>query len=52
MIVLSVPSFFTEIEKRALLNAAEISGVKNARLVTETVATGLDYGSFKKSEFQ
>lgn len=26
--------------------------MKNVRLITETVATGLDYGSFKKSEFQ
>lgn len=50
LIVFSVPSYFTEIEKKALLNAAQISGIKNAKLVTEAVAIGMDYGSFKKSE--
>jgi molecular chaperone DnaK (HSP70) len=49
LIVFSVPSFFTEIEKKAFLNAAEISGLKNVKLVTEAVAIGMDYGSCKKS---
>jgi molecular chaperone DnaK (HSP70) len=48
--VFAVPCFYTEIEKRAFLNAAFICGMRDVRLVTETVAMGLDYGSYKKSE--
>jgi molecular chaperone DnaK (HSP70) len=44
-----VPSYFTEIEKKSLLNAAEISGAKNLKLITDTVAIALDYGIEKKS---
>lgn len=34
LIMFSVPSFYTQIQKTALLNAAEISGLKNSKLVT------------------
>lgn len=34
MIMISVPSYFTEIEKKAYLNAAEIAGLKNVKLVS------------------
>lgn len=50
MIVISVPSYFTQAEKKAVLAAAEIADLKNVRLVSEAVATGLDYGGFKKNE--
>lgn len=50
LIVFSVPSYFTEIEKKALLNATEISGLRNVKLVTEAVAIGMDYGNCKKSD--
>jgi molecular chaperone DnaK (HSP70) len=49
LIVFSVPSFFTEIEKKALLNAASISGYKNVKINSDAVSIGLDYGSYKKS---
>jgi molecular chaperone DnaK (HSP70) len=49
LIVFSVPSFFTEMEKKALLNAASISGYKNVKINSDTVSLGLDYGSYKKS---
>ena len=49
-IVIAVPSYFTEIEKKSLLNAAQISGCKNVKLITDTVAIALDYGAEKKSE--
>jgi heat shock protein 4 len=48
--VFAVPSFFTEIEKRAFLNAAHICGIRDVGLVSETVALGLDYGGYKKTE--
>lgn len=49
LVMLSVPSCLTQMERRALLNAADISGLKNVKLVNESVAIGMDYGSFKKS---
>lgn len=50
MIVFSVPSCLTQSEKKSILSAAEISGMKNVRLATEAVCIGLDYGSYKKSD--
>jgi molecular chaperone DnaK (HSP70) len=35
-------------ERKAFMNAVEISGIKNYKLISEGVAIGLDYGSFKK----
>lgn len=34
LIVFSVPSYFTEVEKKAYLNASEIAGLKNVKLVS------------------
>lgn len=48
--MISVPSCLTQMERKAILNAAEISGMKNVKLVSEAIAIGLDYGSFKKTE--
>jgi heat shock protein 4 len=50
LIVFSVPSFYTQIEKIAFLNAAAICGLKNVKLISETAAIGLDFRSFKKPE--
>ncbi|XP_066997592.2 heat shock 70 kDa protein 4L [Anabrus simplex] len=46
--VISVPSFFTNIERKALLDAATIAGLNVLRLMNETTATALAYGIYKQ----
>lgn len=45
--VLSVPAFFTEPERHAMLAAAQIAGLNCLRLLNETTATALSYGIYK-----
>ena len=49
--VISVPVFFTDPQRRAVLDAAQIAGLNVMRLLHETTATALAYGIFKTSEF-
>ncbi|GBF90729.1 heat shock protein 70 kDa-like [Raphidocelis subcapitata] len=44
---LSVPVFYTEPERRAMLAATQIAGLNCLRLVNETTATALAYGIYK-----
>eukprot|EP00879_Flechtneria_rotunda_P002596 GHRR01002797.1.p1 GENE.GHRR01002797.1~~GHRR01002797.1.p1 ORF type:complete len:847 (+),score=384.28 GHRR01002797.1:127-2667(+) len=44
---ISVPTFYTEAERYAMLTAASIAGLNCLRLVNETTATALAYGIFK-----
>ncbi|KAI5289793.1 adenyl-nucleotide exchange factor sse1, partial [Ascosphaera aggregata] len=46
-IVLSVPAWFTDSQRRALLDAAEIAGLKPLRLMNDTTAIALGYGITK-----
>ena len=46
-VVLSVPIWFTDLQRRALLNAAEIANLNPLRLLNETTATALSYGITK-----
>uniref|UniRef100_U5EM97 Putative heat shock 70 kDa protein 4 n=1 Tax=Corethrella appendiculata TaxID=1370023 RepID=U5EM97_9DIPT len=46
--VISVPSYFTNAERKALLDAASISGLHCLRLMNETTATALSYGFYKQ----
>lgn len=46
--VISVPSYFTNAERQALLDAANISGLNVLRLINETTATALSYGFYKQ----
>ncbi|CAL8104143.1 unnamed protein product [Orchesella dallaii] len=46
--VISVPSYFTEAERRALLDAAQIAGLNPLRLFNETAAAALNYGIYKQ----
>ncbi|KAL2046561.1 hypothetical protein ABVK25_011746 [Lepraria finkii] len=43
-IVISVPAWFTDVQRRALMDAAEIAGLKLLRLINDTTATALGYG--------
>ncbi|KAG2501566.1 hypothetical protein HYH03_000072 [Edaphochlamys debaryana] len=44
---ISVPTYFTEAERYAMLNSAAIAGVNCLRLINETTATALAYGIYK-----
>lgn len=46
--VISVPSYFTQTERQALLDAARIAGLNVLRLFNETAATALCYGIYKQ----
>ncbi|XP_058458346.1 heat shock 70 kDa protein 4 isoform X1 [Malaya genurostris] len=46
--VITVPSFFTNAERQALLDAAGISGLNVLRMMSETTATALSYGFYKQ----
>ena len=43
-IVISVPPWFTDVQRRSLMDAAEISGLKLLRLINDTTATALGWG--------
>ncbi|CAL1673105.1 unnamed protein product [Lasius platythorax] len=46
--VISVPSYYTQAERQALLDAAKIAGLNVLRLFNETTATALCYGIYKQ----
>ncbi|KAL2206611.1 heat shock protein 70 [Sarocladium strictum] len=46
-IVMSVPAWFTDVQRRALLDAAEIAGLKTLRLINDTTAAALGWGITK-----
>lgn len=46
-IVLSVPAWFTDIQRRAIIDAAEVAGLKLLRLMNDTTAAALGYGITK-----
>ena len=48
--VISVPSYATNAERQAYLDAAEIAGIKCIRLINESTATALTYGFFRKAD--
>lgn len=45
--VIGVPCFFTDMERRAMLEAAQIAGWNCLRLLNETTAVALCYGFYK-----
>ncbi|GAM25786.1 hypothetical protein SAMD00019534_089610 [Acytostelium subglobosum LB1] len=47
-VVISVPGYWTEYQRRALLNAGQIAGLNITRLMNETTATALSYGIYKE----
>ncbi|XP_014665007.1 PREDICTED: 97 kDa heat shock protein-like [Priapulus caudatus] len=46
--VISVPSFFTDAERRAMLDSSRIAGLNCLKLMNETTATALAYGIYKQ----
>lgn len=49
-VVISVPSYYLESERRALLDAAAVAEVSCVRLMNETTASALTYGLFRQKE--
>lgn len=45
--VISVPSFFTDAERRSVLDAAQIVGLNCLRLMNDMTAVALNYGIYK-----
>ncbi|KAL2865343.1 Hsp70 chaperone Hsp88 [Aspergillus lucknowensis] len=46
-VTISVPAWFTDVQRRAMLDAAEIAGLNVLRLINDTTATALGYGITK-----
>ncbi|CAM9330362.1 unnamed protein product [Lampetra planeri] len=46
--VISVPSYFTDAERRSIMDAAQIAGLNCLRLMNETTAVTLAYGIYKQ----
>ncbi|XP_076835688.1 heat shock 70 kDa protein 4a [Brachyhypopomus gauderio] len=46
--VISVPSFFTDAERRSVMDAAQIAGLNCLRLMNDTSAVALAYGIYKQ----
>ncbi|KAF9097440.1 adenyl-nucleotide exchange factor sse1 [Mortierella sp. AD031] len=45
--VIAVPSWFTDVQRRAVLDASEIAGLNVLRLINDSTATALGYGITK-----
>jgi heat shock protein 4 len=50
-VVLSAPAYYTEQERKSLLDAAKIAGLNVMKLMNETTAIALSYGIFRRTEF-
>ena len=48
--VISIPSYASNVERQALLDAAEIAGIKCLRIINESTAIVLNYGFFRKKD--
>ncbi|XP_060789042.1 heat shock 70 kDa protein 4L isoform X1 [Neoarius graeffei] len=46
--VISVPSFFTDAERRSMIDASQIAGLNCLRLINDTTAVALAYGIYKQ----
>lgn len=50
-LVISVPGYYTDVERKAMLDAAKIAEVNVLKLMNETSAIALGYGIFRRTEF-
>ncbi|ODN03799.1 Hypoxia up-regulated protein 1 [Orchesella cincta] len=49
--VITVPPFFNQAERRSVLNAAELAGLKVLQLMNTNTAAALNYGIFRRKDF-
>uniref|UniRef100_A0A4W5RHR2 Hypoxia up-regulated protein 1 n=1 Tax=Hucho hucho TaxID=62062 RepID=A0A4W5RHR2_9TELE len=48
--VITVPAFFNQAERRAVLQAAQMAGVKVLQLINDNMAVALNYGVFRRKD--
>ena len=49
-IVLTVPAYFNQAERRALARSVELAGLNLLQLISEPMAVALNYGMFRRKE--
>jgi len=49
-VVLTVPAFFNQAERRALKGSVELAGLNLLQLISEPLAASLNYGMFRRKE--
>jgi len=49
-VVISVPPYFTDIQRQSLLSAGVVAGLNVLKIVNEDVAVGIAYGIYKKGQ--
>lgn len=49
--VISVPSFFSDVQRQAVLDSAKVAGISVLRLMNEHTATALAYGIYRSNDF-
>ncbi|KAL1506385.1 hypothetical protein ABEB36_005758 [Hypothenemus hampei] len=49
--VITVPGFFNQVERKSLLQAAELAGLKVLQLINDYTAVALNYGIFRTKSF-
>ncbi|KAL5499635.1 hypothetical protein EMCRGX_G011087 [Ephydatia muelleri] len=50
-VVITVPSYFTQAQRRAMLHAASLAGLNVVQLMSTSAAAALNYGLFRQSNF-
>ncbi|KAG9482532.1 hypoxia up-regulated protein 1 isoform X2 [Eleutherodactylus coqui] len=48
--VITVPAFFNQAERRAILQAAKLAGLKVLQLINDNTAVALNYGVFRRKD--
>ncbi|XP_043935379.1 hypoxia up-regulated protein 1 [Protopterus annectens] len=49
-VVITVPPFFNQAERRAVLHAAQMAGLKVLQLINDNAAVALNYGVFRRKD--
>jgi len=50
-VVISVPSYFADVQRQAVMDAAKIAGLSVLRIMNEHTATALAYGIYRSNDF-
>lgn len=48
--MITVPAFFNQAERRAVLQAAQMAGLKVLQLINDNTAVALNYGVFRRKD--
>lgn len=49
-VCISVPAYYTEAERKALIDACKVADIPLERLLNETTAIAINYGLFRKAD--